>query len=432
MEVSSELIGFFGIAVLILLVLLRIPIVVALGVTGFLGYALVDGWWRAAIALSNLPFEMARNYSLSVLPLFILMGIVAARANMARELFEAANTLFSGVRGSLAMASVGACAGFGAISGSSVATAASIARIAVPEMQRHGYDIRLATGTVASAGTLGILIPPSIILVIYAVLAEESVPELFAAGILPGVIYALLHIALIALIGRLQPGSVPTERGATIGARFRALTGLWKLGLLFLLAVGGIYSGWFSPTEAAAVGALGAIVIAFTTRQMDFAAFFGAVRDAVRTTAELILVMLGGYMFSYFTVISRLPNALGDFLNSSSMTPLAIICFIVLIYLVLGLFLDSISMMLITVPVFLPILQQLGFDPLWFGIFIVIVAEVGLITPPVGMNIFVLKSQLPELSLRDLYGGILPFLGISLVMIVLLVTFPGLVLWVKS
>jgi TRAP-type C4-dicarboxylate transport system, large permease component len=267
MSFAPEIVGLIGFIGLILLVLIRIPIVVALGMVGVIGYTVIDGWTRASIALGDLPFAMARNYSLSVLPLFILMGVVAARAGMARELFDAANTLFSGVRGSLAMASVGTCAGFGAISGSSVATAASIASIAIPEMQRHGYDTRLATGTIASAGTLGILIPPSIILVVYAILAEQSVPTLFAAGVLPGILYGLMQIALIVFIGWRRPDAVPRAPGPAMLERLKAVLGFWKIGVLFLLAVGGIYNGWFSPTEAAAIGALGAILIALITRR---------------------------------------------------------------------------------------------------------------------------------------------------------------------
>lgn len=424
---TPEVIGGVGFAVLIVLVMLRLPIMIALGITGLGGYIAIEGWRRAAVALSNLPFEMARNYSLSVLPLFILMGVVAARTGMARQLFNSANTVFSGLRGSLAMASVGACAGFGAISGSSVATAASIARIAIPEMLKRGYDIRLATGTVASAGTLGILIPPSIILVIYAILAEESVPDLFAAALIPGLIFAALHVALITGIGLVAPHRVPREPGAHWRARIMAVGGFWKLGLLFALAVGGIYSGWFSPTEAAAVGATGAIVIGFATSPLRVPELFMCLRETMRTTTELILVMLGGFMFSYFITVSRIPIALSDYLVGNAMPPVLVIICLAAIYLVLGLFLDSISMMLITVPVFLPIVLAIGYDGLWFGIFVVIVAEVGLITPPVGMNIYVLKSQLPELTLRDLYSGIMPFVGIALVMIALLIAFPQIV-----
>ncbi len=428
MNLSPELIGVIGFVVLILMVFARIPIVIALGLTGLGGYAAIEGWTRAFIALGDLPFGMARNYSLSVLPLFILMGVVAARAGMARELFASANTLFSGVRGSLAMASVGTCAGFGAISGSSIAVAASISRIAIPEMQRYGYDIRLATGTVASAGTLGILIPPSIILVVYAILAEQSVPVLFAAGILPGLLYAFLHIVLIAFIGWRNPDKVPQLPGEALGARLRALGGFWKLGVLFALAVGGIYKGWFSPTEAAAVGALGAILIGLGTRTLRVLDLIPCFRDTVRTTAELVLVMIGGYMFSYFITVSQIPVSLGRLLVGNDLPPEVVILFLVLIYLVLGLFLDSISMMLITVPVFLPIVVALGYDPVWFGIFVVIVAEVGLITPPVGMNIYVIHSQLPHLTLGELYGGILPFLGLAMFMIGLLIVWPDLVM----
>ena len=427
MGLAPGLVGTLGIIVLIALVFARVPIVIALGLVGFVGYGIIEGWRRAYVALGDLPFAMARNYALSVLPLFILMGVVAARAGMARDLFASANKLFSGVRGSLAMASVGTCAGFGAISGSSIAVAASISRIAIPEMQRYGYDTRVATGVVASAGTLGILIPPSIILVVYAILAEQSVPVLFAAGLLPGLLYTLLHFVLIMGIGWWSPHKVPQLPGVPMAERLKAFAGFWKLGIIFVLAVGGIYRGWFSPTEAAAVGALSAILIGLGTRTLRLGDLPACFRETARTTAEIVLVMLGGYMFSYFITVSQIPVTLGAFLLGHDLSPVTVILFIMVVYLVLGLFLDSISMMLITVPVFLPIVVSMGYDPIWFGVFVVIVAEVGLITPPVGMNIYVIHSQLPHLTLRDLYGGILPFLGLAMTMIALLIAWPGLV-----
>jgi len=428
----SEIVGFLGLLVLIVLILVRIPVGIALGLAGFVGYVIIEGWSRAVVALGTLPLDIARNYSLSVVPLFILMGVVAVRSNMAREMFQAADRLFSGLRGSLAMASVGTCAGFGAISGSSIATAATISKIAVPEMLRYGYDARIATGTVASAGTLGILIPPSIILVIYAIISEESVPALFAAGLLPGILLAALHVVAIAVLGRMYPKRLPLAESQPIGVRLRAISGFWKIALLFTLTVGGIYLGWFSPTEAAAVGAFAAIVIAFATRQMDWPSLIDAFRETVRTTAMLALVILGGFMFSYFMIFSRIPASLGAWIDAAHLPGFAVILFIVVIYIVFGLFLDSISMMLITVPVFLPIFQALGYDRVWFGVFIVVVAEIGLITPPVGLNIFVLKSQLPEIPIQKMYAGILPFLFVDLLLIVLLVAFPQLALWLPG
>jgi tripartite ATP-independent transporter DctM subunit len=426
---SNEAIGVLGLAALVALILARVPAGVALGLAGFFGYVGIEGWSKAFVALGTTPLDIARNYSFTVLPLFILMGCVAAKTNMAREMFDAINTIFSGLRGSLAVASVVTCAGFGAISGSSLATAATISRIAVPEMQRHGYDIRIATGTVASAGTLGILIPPSIIMVVYAIIAEESVPALFAAGFLPGLLLAVMHIVAIMIMGWARPDLLPIARSTTALLRVFAVKGLWKLALLFTLAVGGIYLGWFSPTEAAAVGAFCAFLIAAATRQLTRTVLIDSFTETIRTSAALFIVILGGFMFGYFMVFSRIPAALGSWLEASNFSVYSIIALIVVIYIIFGLFLDSISMMLITVPVFLPIIRSFGLDPVWFGIFIVVVAEIGLITPPVGLNVFVIKSQLPEIPIQTIYAGILPFLVVDLLLIVFLVAFPELALW---
>lgn len=432
MTISHEAVGALGLFALVALILARLPVGVALGLVGFFGYVGVQGWSKAFVALGTTPLDIARNYSLTVLPLFILMGTVAAKTNMARELFNSINVIFSGLRGSLAIASVATCAGFGAISGSSLATAATISRIAVPEMQRFGYDARIATGTVASAGTLGILIPPSIIMVVYAIIAEESVPALFAAGFIPGILLAVLHVLVIMAIGTARPNLLPTAASAPLRDRFAAIGGFWKLALLFGLAVGGIYLGWFSPTEAAAVGALGAIVISAATGQLTARLLFECFIETIRTSASLFVVILGGFIFGYFMVFSRIPAALGGWLEAADFSVNVVILLVVLIYMIFGLFLDSVSMMLITVPVFLPIMRSFGIDPVWFGIFIVVVAEIGLITPPVGLNVFVIKSQLPDVPIQTIYLGIIPFLFVDLLLIVLLVIFPGLALWLPK
>jgi tripartite ATP-independent transporter DctM subunit len=429
MTISHEAVGALGLVALVALILARLPVGVALGLVGFFGYVGVQGWSKAFVALGTTPLDIARNYSLTVLPLFILMGTVAAKTNMARELFNSINTIFSGLRGSLAIASVATCAGFGAISGSSLATAATISRIAVPEMQRFGYDARIATGTVASAGTLGILIPPSIIMVVYAIIAEESVPALFAAGFIPGVLLAVLHVLAIMAIGTVRPNLLPLAASVPPKDRIVAIGGFWKLALLFGLAVGGIYLGWFSPTEAAAVGALGAIVISAATGQLTARVLFECFIETSRTSASLFVVILGGFIFGYFMVFSRIPAALGGWLEAGEFSIHTVIFLTVVIYIIFGLFLDSVSMMLITVPVFLPIMRSFGIDPVWFGIFIVVVAEIGLITPPVGLNVFVIKSQLPDVPIQTIYLGIIPFLFVDFLLIFLLVVFPELALW---
>ena len=429
---SSQIIGLLGLASLVALVLARVPCAVALGVVAFVGYAAVDGWQRALIALGNVPFEMAEKYTLTVVPLFVLMGVVAARAGMSRELYGAANALFSGLRGSLAMGTIGGCAAFGAICGSSLATTATFARVAVPEMQRHGYDLRLATGVVASGGTLGILIPPSIILIIYALFSERSVPEMYAAALFPGIALTVLHLVVIAIVARVQPGRVPKEPGVPFRERLLALKALWKMALLFGVAVGGIYAGIMSPTEAAAVSAFAAIVISFATSDFRWRDLGAALMETVWTTGTLFFIALAAFLFGYFMVLSQLPLTVATWVRGLDVAPWMVIMILVMVYIVLGCFLDSLSMIVVTVPVFLPLVQALGYDPIWFGVLVVVVVEMGLITPPVGLNIFVLRAQLPEIPLGTMFRGIVPFLAADLALVILLLVFPSLALWLPK
>jgi C4-dicarboxylate transporter DctM subunit len=426
---SAQIIGLAGFAALIVLVLLRVPIAVALGTIGFIGYAAVDGWRRALIAMGNVPFEMAEKYALTVVPLFVLMGAVAARAGMSRELYRAANAMFSGVRGALAMGTIGASAGFGAICGSSLATTATLTKVAIPEMRRYGYDLRLSTGVVASGGTLGILIPPSIILIIYALFSERSVPEMYAAALLPGLALTVLHIAVIAIIARIQPERLPKVPGVPLRARLLAVLDLWKMALLFAVAVGGIYAGIMSPTEAAAVSAFAAIVIAFATCGFGWRDLLESMMETVWTTGVLFFIAVTAFLFGYFMVITQLPMTVAAWVKELAVPPYVVIFILVGVYIVLGCFLDSLSMIVVTVPVFLPLVQALGYDPVWFGILVVVVVEMGLITPPVGMNIFVIRAQLPEIPLATMFSGIGPFLAADLALIGLLLLFPSLALW---
>jgi tripartite ATP-independent transporter DctM subunit len=351
---------------------------------------------------------------------------------MARELFQAANALFSGRRGTLAMATIGACAGMGSISGSSLAVTATMSRVVVPEMRKVGYDDRLATGAVVSGGTLGILIPPSVMLVIYAIAAEQSVPRLFAAGLIPGVLLALLQLVVVWAIARLLPHWTPASAALPWRERLRAARGMWKLLVIFFFAVGGIYIGWFSPTEAAAMGAFSAIAVAVLSRQLDVRQLVLCLLEGVRTSAMLFFILLGALLFGYFLVQARLPAALVEWVQGLGVAPLAVMLILVAFYVVLGCFLESITMLLITVPVFLPLVVSLGYDPIWFGVFLVVLIEVGLITPPVGMNLFVLQSQLPDTRLGVVYRGVLPFLLANAVLILLLLALPGLALWLPE
>ncbi|MEL6235923.1 MAG: TRAP transporter large permease [Pseudomonadota bacterium] len=427
---TPELIGVLGIAVLIAAIFLRVPVAASLLIVGLGGYWAIDGARPALYTLGEVPFRIAQAYSLSVVPLFLLMGVVAARTKMATELYTAANALFAGMRGGLAMGTVGACAGFGAICGSSLATASTMTRVSIPQMRKHGYSDAIAAGVVASGGTLGILIPPSIILIIYAIIAQESVPVLFAAALLPGLLLTLLHIVALWVLARLRPEEIPA--GTPPSAGLAAILGLWKLVLLFGVVIGGIFAGFFSPTEAAAIGAAMAIVLGFASRQLSLAALIDSFAETVRTTGTLFLIVLGAFMFAAFMVQSRIPATLGGWIEAQELGALAILLFLVLVYLILGCFLDSISMILITVPVFLPIVEAIGYSAIWFGIFLVIVAEIGLITPPVGLNIFVIRGQAPDIPITAIYRGILPFLVAQLVGVAILIAIPGLALWLPT
>ena len=430
----GEVYGGLGLLAVLGLILMRVPVGAALGIAGLLGYTVMDGWHNAGLAAGETSSYLVGEdaYGLTVVPLFILMGVVATRSGMSGDLYRAANALFSGLRGALAMGTIGACAGFGAICGSSLATAATMSRVSIPEMRKFGYDERLATGTVASGGTLGILIPPSVILIFYAIIAEAGVPELFAAALLPGIALAALHVLVIAIIGWIAPDRVPKMPGLALAERLQPLLGLWKIVVLFGIAVGGIYLGVFSPTEAAAVSALVAIAIGVATRTLDWAGFKTSLSETVSTTAMLFFIVLGAFLFKEFIVLTQLPKAVTDLFGAGSLHPWLIVLLMLAVYLVLGCFLDSLSMILITVPVFLPLAEGIGYDKVWFGIFVVVVAEAGLITPPVGMNIFVIRAQMPDIDLGDVYRGIVPFLFADTALVFLLVLLPGLALWLPG
>ncbi len=428
---TPQEIGALGILALVVLTFLRVPLGAAMGLVGLVGYAAIDGWESAFFVFGDTPYAMSR-YALSVLPLFILMGSVASRSGMSRELFAAANAIFAGRRGALPMATIGACAGFSAISGSSLATAATFTRIAVPEMRRHGYDERLATGAVAAGGTLGILIPPSVIMVIYALAAEESVPALFAAGLIPGILLALLFVLVVWAVTRIRPDWAPAGPRMRPRERLRAAAAMWKLALLFTLAVGGIYAGWFSPTEAAGVASFAAIVVAAAAGQLRFSDFLAALGETLRTTAMLMFILVGAWIFAYFVVQTRLPVALVALIDLLGLAPWAVIVIILIFYILLGCVLESVAIILVTVPVFLPIVTALGYDPVWYGILMVVVVEVGLITPPVGLNIFVIRAQLPDIPLGVIFRGIGPFLVANTILIAALLIFPELALWLPG
>jgi len=429
---SVAAIGVLGVALLLLLIFARVPIAVVLAGTGLIGYAALDGWSPALKMFGLVPYQLASAYSLSVIPLFILMGAVASRANMATELFQASNAFFSGIRGALANATIGACALFGAICGSSIATAATFSKVAIPEMRRHGYEPSFAAGAVAAAGTLDVLIPPSVLTAIYAIVAEQSLPKLYAAAMIPGIVLAALYVMAVFAVARLKPAWIPKVAAMPLGRRLRAAVGMWKLGVLFFFAVFGIYLGWFSPTEAAAVAAFVAIVIAFATGAMGWRGLADALLETVYTTAVIFFIVVGAFIFSRFIVLTQFPNELARWVEVAGLSPFWILMAIIALYVLLGTFLDEVSTILITVPVTLPLVNAIGFDGIWFGVFVTVMCTIGLISPPTGMTVFVIQAQHQDIPVPRIYLGTLPFLVADFVLVALLIVAPALALWLPS
>ena len=430
---TVQTIGLLGIAALLVLIFARVPVGVAMGLVGFLGYVSLDGWQRALRVLGQTPYDIGTTYTLSVVPLFVLMGDLALRSGMSAKLFGAARAIFHGVPGSQALATIGACAGFGAICGSSVATAAIMTRVAVPEMRRAGYDDRLATGSVAAGGSLGILIPPSIPFVIYGLIAEQSVPRLFAAGLMPGLLLTTLYMIAAVIMVTIYPAWAP-QSGPRLNwvDRLKAAASIWDVALLFGVTIGGLYVGWLTPTEAAAVGALGALVLGFAFGELTWAKVQESLADTIRTTGMLFLIVIFAMVFSYFIVQTQLPKLLVEGAQSWRLSPVALMVVLIVFYIILGCFMDGLGMTLITVPVFLPLVIANGFDPVWFGVVLVVVIELGLIHPPVGMNIFVIQAQVPDVPILKIYQGILPFLIPPMVLLALLIAFPQIALWLPN
>lgn len=426
---TPSLIGLCGVALLVTLIMGRIPVATALGLVGVGGYAAMEGWPKAAAMLGSVPLELASAYTLSVVPLATLMGAFATTAGLSADLFRAANAVFAGRRGSLALAAIGASAGFGAICGSSVATAATMSKVSIPEMLKAGYSPALAAGAVAAGGTIGILIPPSLILMIYGIVAQQSVIKLFAAVLIPGLILTTLYLITVMVTVKLNPASAPKLPSGGRGELRRDLFRVWDVVLLFVLTFGGMYVGWFSPTEAVAFGAFGAAAVGVMRRRLPAAKAVTCFRDTVRTTANLTFIVVGSTIFSYFVVQSGIAKSLVGAIGGLGVAPMAVMLLLVVFYIVLGCFLEGIGMVLVTVPILLPLVVANGFDPVWFGVLLVIVVEIGLIHPPVGMNLFVIRAQAPEVGLPDMYRGVLPFLVAPFVLIALLLIFPQIAMW---
>ncbi|MGE0719210.1 MAG: TRAP transporter large permease [Alphaproteobacteria bacterium] len=425
---SSLQIGYLSMPALVALLILRVPIGVALAGVAFVGLALVANVRVSLSLLSTVPFELIGDWSLSAIPMFMLMGYICTETGLTTNLFRAARLLLAGLPGGLAISSVAACTLFAAASGSSVATAAGMSRIAVPEMLRHRYDPGLATGCVASAGTLGSLIPPSILMVVYAVFAGVSVSKLFVAGVLPGLLSALMFSLMIVVRVRLKPSLAPDEaQRPTFAERISAIAEAWPLPVLIVGVLGGIYLGWCTPTEAGAIGAALAVGIALMRRQLRARPLGNAVRLAAEGTASLFIIAVGAGLYGRFLGLTGVPASLTGLLTGSESSPMMVVLIICAVYLLLGCFIDSIGIMLLTAPIMIPILKEVGVDLVWFGIIVVKLLEIGLVTPPVGLNVFVIKSTLGNaVSLTTVFRGAFWFIATDMVTLLLLLAFPAI------
>jgi C4-dicarboxylate transporter, DctM subunit len=426
---TAALLGFVAVFVL---AFARVPLAVAMTIAGIVGLGLMRGWTPAFASTSQTIFETGFHYTLSVIPLFVLMGNLVARAGMARELFTAANAFVGHRRGGLAMASIIASGGFGSICGSSIATAATMTKVAYPEMKAHGYKDTLATGAIASGGTLGILIPPSTILVIYGIITETDIGKLFVAGILPGLVaIACLCMAVVFVTWRDPQAGPPAERFTAL-QRLAAVRGIWGVAVLFALVIGGIYGGLFTATEGAGVGAAGAFFFAWGRGSLSWPVLSDILIESARTTAMLFSILIGAMIFTNFINFTSMPADLRDFVVGFSPEPIMVVVMMMAIYLVLGMVMEELAIVLLTIPVFFPIVTGLGFDPVWFGILIVTVVEIGMISPPVGLNLFVINSLLPKVTLNTLYRGVWPFVMADVVRLGILIAFPAISLTLPS
>lgn len=429
---TNLMVGVIGIGGLFALMILRTPVAFAMLLTGFFGIWALDGLRRATAIMFTETYSTVSNYNLIVVPMFVLLGNIASEAGFSRALYDAAHAWIGRFKGGLASASVVGCAAFSAVSGSSVATAVTIGRVALPEMKRFGYAPGLSTGAIAAGGTLGFLIPPSTGFVIYAILTEESIGRLFMAGILPGLLMTGLFILTIRLVTIRNPQAGPPGEAIAFAERFRSMGRAAPLLSVILISIGGIYLGIFTPVEASGIGAGLVILLAIVTRSISIQGFTTAVRDTVQTTAMLYMILIGAHVLNPFLAITEIPLALGEMLTHFGLGPYGTLLIMLLSYVVLGMFLDGLAMLVVTIPIFFPVIVGLGFDPIWFGVIAVIVIEMGMITPPVGLNVFVVRSVAQNVPLSTIFAGVFPFLLAMIVTLFLIILFPGIALIIPN
>ena len=426
---TEALVGFLAI---FSLALLRMPLAFSMGIVGIVGIGLTRGWMPALASTAQVVQETGFAYTLSVIPLFILMGNFVARAGLAHELFHAAYTFIGHRRGGLAHATIAACAGFGAICGSSIATAATMSKVAYPSMKKLGYSDALSTGVIAAGGTLGIMIPPSTIMVIYGIVTETHIGKLFAAGVIPGILTAILLMLAVVIMTSRDPEHAPAGEKFTWAQRMEALRGIWGVLLLVIVVLGGIYGGIFTATEGAGMGAAGAFLFAWARKALTWRSLIDILVESARTTGMLFTLLIAATIFANFVNFTTMPSDLKEWITHLGLSPVMVVGAMMVIYIILGTVMEELTMVLLTIPLFFPIVVQLGFDPVWFGVLIVMVIQIGLISPPVGMNLFVLNTLLPKVGLGTIFRGCWPFVGMQIITLGILLLFPSLSLYLPS
>jgi tripartite ATP-independent transporter DctM subunit len=429
---SADHVAVIGFVALFVLMLLRVPVGMAMGLVGVGGYSYLVGAGPALKLVGQTSMRTVTDYTFGVIPMFLLMGAFVSASGVSRELFRAANTLVGHLRGGLGIATIAACGGFAAISGSSVATAATFATVAYPEMRRYGYPQSFATGVIAAGGTLGAMLPPSTVLAVYGILTQQDIGKLFMAGIIPGLLAISMYIVTIALIGMVRPGFLPDGVPASWKDRRAGLRDVWAPLALFVFVIGGLYGGLFTPTEAGGMGAGGAFVLGVLRRRLSRADIRASLLQATRTAAAVFTVLIGALLFGYFLTITQTPQKVTLFLTGTGLGRYGVLALIMLMYLVLGCLMDAMAMIILTVPIAFPLITALGFDPIWFGVIIVMTVELGLIHPPVGMNVFVIKSVVKEVSFTTIFRGVIPFVLTDLVRLIILIAFPVLATFLPS
>ena len=429
---SADIVAIGGFVALFGLMLLRVPVGMAMGLVGVSGFGYLVGGTPALKMVGQTSMRTVTDYTFGVIPMFLLMGAFVSNSGMSRELFRAANSFLGHLRGGLGIATIAACGGFAAISGSSVATAATFSTVAYPEMRRYGYPQSFATGVIAAGGTLGAMLPPSTVLAVYGIITEQDIGKLFIAGILPGLLAASMYICTVVIIGLVKPDFLPRTPVHDWKERLDGLRNIWAMLLLFVFVIGGLYGGLFTPTEAGGMGAGGAFLIGVLRGRLDGKEIRRSLLQATRTAAAVFTVLIGALLFGYFLTVTQTPQKVTEFLTGLGVGRYGVLALIMLMYLVLGCLMDSLAMVILTVPIIFPVVTHLGFDPIWFGVIIVMTVELGLIHPPVGMIVFVIKSVVQDVSFTTIFKGVLPFIITDLIRLLILISFPIIALWLPS